>query len=174
MAEPGEFTLLRQELVALNARAGQMNGELSQLSGALVHVSQLQEQARQTNQRVEQVAARAATHDDIAEIQRQRRRATRNLYAALTAGLAAVLAVGIGGVSAATAYRHQQDRAARNSYSNCQIRNSSTLASRGLIDALIKAEEHSPDPSAPAVVAALHDAQSKQLVVNCENLLKKG
>lgn len=179
MNEP-DFEGLREDLRVLTARSLTMNQELAALSGALVHVNELQAQQHTIEQtakvaanRVEEVAANSATLDDLAELQRQRRIAVRNWYIALAVSFLCVLAIGIGGVAASTAYSHQQDRFAHAQYNNCVTRNKSAAASRGLIADLIKAEQSSIDPAtATQLITALRQAEATSGVANCDALLK--
>lgn len=181
MTEPeGELSLLRQELGHLSDRTADLSNKMSGLAGALESVSQLQVDQRKivatavrASSRVEEVAARSATKDDVAEITRQRRRAVRNFYVALISGTIAVLTIGIGGVAAATAYHQQQQRFQRIQYTNCVQRNQYAGASRNLVQELISAEQESLDAAtAQKLIAALRDAQAKQRVISCDELLK--
>lgn len=180
MADETELSLLRHELGLLNERSIDMNSKLGSLSGALESVAQLQADqrmieatARTASTRVEEVAARSATKDELNELNRQRRRAVRNLYIAIGSGTIAVLMVGIGGIAAATAYNDSQNRFLRTQFDNCTVRNQATVAGRQLVDDLIRAEQHSVDPNtAGQLIATLKQAEGSQVLVDCSNLLK--
>lgn len=175
-----DLATLRQELHLLNERSQSMTEEMSSLAGALISVNQLQERqrdieraARTASTRVEEVAARSATKDDIDELNRQRRRAVRNLYIAVSTGTVAVLMVGIGGIAAATAYTDSQHRFLQIQYNNCMTRNKITAGSRALTGQLIEAEQHSLDPvTAAKLITALRQAENHQGQVDCSTLLK--
>lgn len=175
-----DFELLREDLKVLTERSLTMNQELASLAGALADVNELQQQQRSIEKtakvaasRVEEVAANSATRDDLAEIQRQRRTAVRNWYIALSIAVLCVLAIGIGGVAAATAYSHQQDRFMKAQYSNCMSRNESAASSRALIADLIDAEQSSIDSKTAAqLISALRQAEANSSHINCTNLLK--
>lgn len=175
-----ELSLLRRELGHLSDRTADLGGKMGGLAGALESVTQLQADQRKieatavrASSRVEELAARSATKEELAEVSRQRRRAVRNFYIALISGSVAVLTIGIGGIAAATAYHDQQQRYQRAQYSNCEQRSVSAAASRGLITELIAAEQQSVDPAtAQKLITALRDLQSKQSGIDCTKLLK--
>lgn len=169
-----QYEQLRADLATLSHEAREMNDRMSGLAGALTDVSELQVAQLRTSTRVEQVAKGAATKDDLAELQRQRRRALRNFYVAVATAIVAALAVGVGGIAATAAYSRQQEDFRHTQYDNCQSRNRQLAGSRDLTNKLIAAETKSTDTAtAQELIKDLNDAQARVHPVDCSNLLSK-